>query len=542
MNTRVLIATAASAQSNGVTTTANGATIPIGGVAPNNHAWLRFNTSAIAAPPVENLVSANLSVAVSAVGSTPMSVSLWVSNFGTALANADYNLAASNILTSLRVALSVATDPLIPSSATAPNVYSLPIPTRYITERAAIDGFVDFELRPQTASTLATQLVTIGGAAAAAGSQPTLTVITLSSAELNGSTIYRFEAVGAESFVAFAQETTEGVAVMPTVILDADQIGLVLNATTIRGTGFSSNRVKPRKSAVGRTAAGGSISFDLTPEKCFSLFPGVFKLVSYTGAGPYVYTFKVGSSASVAPFTFAVKKGAFIEIFNGCKIGKMTLSIGLDAIVRVTIDVAGLNKFTYDWASAGNNYEYVMDPTAAYDSVQDGLWSFVDSTVTVNGIIGDFIQSFSLDIMNDLKPRRGLNGKRGPTSNFALGFEVGASFKMYFQDDAVIKQFLGVAAAGYPYVAGKTIQLADINFTLQRSDVATILSVELPKAEFVTIGDAIQSEDVVELDIQTVANYDETSGSNITVTLTTVEPPSVFAPSTNVITVLPNFL
>lgn len=531
MNTHTLAATAATSVSDGVTTTANGATIVIGGAAPNKHALLRFDSSGIAAD--ENIMSATLSVVLTALGvGTPPDVDLWAAAFGTSVNNASYNHAISDS----HQQITDSSNPFVPHNGTLTNSYSYPVPTRFIT---AV-GNSDFELIPSTATTGATDTLTIAGAAGG-GNAPSLVVLTLTDAELSNSNPFRFQAIGAETFCAFAQETNEGVAVKPCNILDAYQVGLTQTAANLRGDGLSSNRVRFRKAAVGRTGAGGPVSFDVTPEKWTALLPGVLKKVSTTGPvdDQYTHTFKVGASNTVASFTFVTKKGAFRQVYPGCKISRMQLSIGLDSIVKATIDVQALDEYKYDYASTGLNDEILLDPAAGYDSVQNGLWSFVETAVSVGGDDGRFVQSFMLDLVNDIRERRGLNGSRGPNSHYPLGFAATTQFSMHFENEMVLKKFFGVQARGFPWKPGKQLMFENISCTLLKIDASHTLSLVFPRAIYETVSDPIQGEDSIILNVVAEGVYDESSLGNFTLTLTTPEPATVFQPSTNLITVLP---
>src|SRR5579862_441848 len=166
METYTLLATSASAQSNGVTTTADGATIVIGGVAPNTHALLRFDSSSIVAADV--IMQANLTATVTAVGTGPNpDIIAWASDFGASISNASYDQAANNNPTGYRVQLSVTQDPfLVGASAIATTVGNQPIPTRFVRQLGSAPCFSDFELRPAIATASATDQITIAGAGA----------------------------------------------------------------------------------------------------------------------------------------------------------------------------------------------------------------------------------------------------------------------------------------------------------------------------------------------------------------------------------------
>ena len=541
MNTYTLRATAASAVNDGATATANGATIVIGGAAPNTHAHLRFDTSVI--DELEIVVQADLTAKVSALGAGSVpDILVWASEFGAAITIADYGIAANNTPSSpIRAQITSASNPFLDSANIVGDVGSQPVPTRFVLKDTG--AFSDFELRPETATVGATDNITIHGAGAVtATDKPTLTILTLSVAEMSATNPFRWQAIGAQSFFAFAREPNEGVAVKACNILDASSIGISQNVQNLQGTGLSSNRVKPRKSTYGGATAGGSVSFDLTPEKCMQLLTGVLKIVQTTGPdgdGLYTHTFKVAESQEVASFTGVTKKGAFYQVYPGLKISRMNVSIGLDSIVTASIDCMALQEWKYDYTSAGTDGEYILDDAAAYDTTANGLWSFADGSVSVGSQAGDFIQSFSIDFSNDLRPRRGLNRKREAVAHFPLGFQVTAGFSMYFENELVLRKFFGASAQGYPFKARKKLELDTISFSLEREDIGHTLTFSIPKVLYETVNDSIQGEDAIMLEVQSVANYDESTASNVVVTLVTLEPAASFEPSSNTITIQP---
>jgi hypothetical protein len=552
---------------------------------------------------------------------------------------------------------------------------------------------------------------------ATSGYPPVLTVVTLLPTEMDSSANpYRYQAVGAQSYFAFGIEPSEGTMVKGSVILDADSIGLTQQAQDIFGNALSNQRARPRKVAIGRTGAGGSITAELTPEKCFQLFPGFLKItqildvdnallatngvingsgttngtptltniptstlvntfvndiINFTtgsgnatgtgvvtaisstgvltvsglggsapaaadgfvtsavsgsgttngtptltniptsalvntvagasivflsgtatgtgtitavsplgvltvtglggsapassvnfvtinpidmniiggsipancslGAGaPYTYTWKVAQSQEVFSFTGVVKKGAFRKLYPGLKINSFSLNTGLDQAVRFTVDFAGLDEYTYDQTTIGVNDEFVLSSTAAYDTIAHGIWSFVDASVSFGGQISDFDQSMNMDFTNDLRERRGLNGQRGPTSHFPLGFTVRAGMNLYFQNELHLRTFLGTDFNTFPFKPGKTLNFEQVNYTLARKDINTILQVLLPKASFQTLSDPIQGEDVIMLNGELLALFDDgTNQSNVVVTLITNEPPANFEAQTQLVTIYP---
>lgn len=538
MQTLVLQATAASAVSTGVTTTANGATIVVGATAPNSHALLRFDTSTILS--TDEIVSAQIQAKVSAVGAgIKPDLNLWASEFGAAIDNADYGLASSNV-SPIRQQITNAFNPMIPSTAIVGTVYTKYVPTRFMSK--GVGAFSDFEIRPNIPTVGATDSLTIHGAGAVSpGDKPTLTVVTMTTAELSGSNPYRYQAVGAESFFGFSREPNEGVAVKACVLLDADSVGLSQNIVNLAGQGLRANRVRPMKSTYGRVEASGPVSFDLTPEKCMQLLTGVLKITNTAslGSGLLKHTLKVAQSNEIASFTCVTKKGAFRMVYPGCKISRLTISIQMDNIVKGSVDFMGLNEWRFDYTSAGLNDEYVVAPAAAYDTIANGLWSYCDGAVTIGGVVGNFVQGFTIEFNNDLRERRGLNGKRTPISHYAQGFSVSVSYSLYFENEIIMRKFLGSSLKGAPMQASKRLEYDAVGVKLSRETTDHMLEISVPKGMYTSVSDPINGEDAIMLNVSMLANYDEATATNVQLDLTTYEAASEFQPRSDLITVQP---
>lgn len=516
--------------------------LTIGGVAPNLHALLRFNASSI--PTTEIIVSTTLRLKAAGKAGTSPDVAVWASAFDTTITYADYNQSASNSNTAgtLRVQLSTTASPAFSgTSSVASDVASVVIPSRYVTKGAG--GFADFELRPAVATTVGNNFV-VYGPASAVGDAPQLLITTITKTENDAQNAYRWQAVGAESYCAFDIETTAGTPVKAKTMLECTSNGLDSDAENLVSAAYSQNRARPRKVAVGQAGAGGSISFEFTPEKCWRLLPGLMKktLTADNGDGTYTHTFKAALSNEIVTYTFVSKVGAFRFVYPGCMISSFNISAGLDRVVTGDIGVMARYEYMYDYKAAGTNDEYILSGSAAYDSATNGLLSFVGADVWFNDVQDrGLVQDFNLSLAQDVRARRGLARKRGVTSHFPGGFTASVSFNMYFENENRMRAFLGINDTDFPTGAEKNIIFEKLLFVCRGAvEDDQVYEFEIPKVMYTTIRKPVNGEGEVMLSCSGVAVYNESDLSNIIVRITNSEPGTVFDASTDTITVLPN--
>jgi hypothetical protein len=537
--TTIFDADATSAVNDGSTVTANGATMQIGhntGVA-GKHVHLRFVTSTLV--DADRIMTASLTAKLSAVGSTPITVDAWASEFGAAIAVGDYNVTASNV-SPIRVKLKQ----IFSASSIANDVGTVTVPSRFVIKDTANSGFSDIELRPGSDWTSdLNKVMTIHGPAAASADRPKLTVVTLTDAELLTTTVYRRHAIGADSWLAFAQETTPGTAVKGKVLLDMVSSSLQQNVENGYSRALTKRRARPVKIWIGRSGGGGSVEFEMTPEKWVQLLPGIMKRTGTTGSNPYTHTFKVGEMDDMKFFTFVQRLGDFREVFAGCMLDSMEISVGMDSAVSISAGVIATDYYVYDENSAGSSDEYILGSTAGYDSVANSINAFTGVKAVIDSVDDPgFVQSVRVALRQNVQERRGLNRKRGPAGLFPLGFEVEVDFSMYFVNEAQFLKFLGNSAKEFPARTQKSIQLQQMDFKMAGALGATTqeITFSIPKMMFTAISKPINDEGAIMLDCSGLATYDDiTQLSNLVVTILNSEASTVFDPSTDTITVLP---
>jgi hypothetical protein len=518
--------------------TAGGATLVLGGTS-DAHAALRFDTSAIAS--TDYPMEANLTVRVNAKGAgIAAGWALWRSGFaGATPVIGEYDLPQSD-KAPIRNQISPNANPLI--EATDPVGYIANAFVPLVAIKTGAGAFSDFEIRSVLTPTGATDTLTIDGPSAATN-KPTLTVTTYTLAQFEDpDNIYRSVASGAESIFAFAIEPTEGTAVKPDTIVEATSISFGGTPNDLFSRAFTQDRAKYSKAAVGAFMSAGSVTIDLTPEKCWKLLRGLMKITNTTvnGDGTNTHTFKACQSHEIASFTAIVKRGRLWQIYTGCKISSMTINVSLDAIPTATISLMALQEWHYDYTSAGVDTEFIFSSTAASDTETNGVYSFVDAAVNISGATALDVNTFDISMNNDLRPRRGLNGRREATSHYALGFTVGANFRADFRDEAIIRRLSGDGSKVFPTKARKNLLFDTVSLSISRGDIKDAITFTMPRGKYLTGTYEVQSEDVVEISAAIQATRDTAAKTNLTITLTTHEPASAFAASTDYITVVPD--
>lgn len=522
----------------GVNISYNPSLMRIGQDSQNFHGLMNFDVSSIS--PTLILVSASLRSVFAAKNGTNPGIDLWASDLGAGITSADYNLPASN-----SSPYKVYLKQVFAASAVAADVSTVVVPIRFASNRAAV-GLRGFEYRPTTPTGGATDWSEVFGPGAEVGYKPALLITALLETEIDAQNSYRTQAVGAESYVAFDIETTAGEAVKAKNILDARNIGLDSYAENLVSAALTQERARPRKVAVGRAGAGGSIGFEVTPEKCWKLLRGLMKLTGTVdnGDGSYTHTFGPAQSDEVATFTFVSKVGSFRYVYPGGMVDSLRLSADLDSPIMGEVSVQCRDEYQYDENSAGTSDEYILDSGAAYDSIANAMLSFVDAEIRFNSVADrGLCQSFSLDLSQNVRERRGLSRRRSVTSHFPLGFTASIGFSMYFENETRLRKFLGVSASDFPFRAEKDIQFEAVTFYLTGMDEnKQIYTFTLPKVMYTVVRKPVNSEDAIMLDVSGVGVFNPSDSTNITVTVRNAEAASAFAASTNTITVLPETL
>lgn len=512
----------------------------------NNHALLRFDTSAI--PSNSTVVNSVLKL-TSAVTQTPsIGAVIWASEFGTAITTDDYNKAANNTYEggttgTLRVQLGTIFAANTAVNANVTN--SVTIPSRFII----YDGNSDFEVRASSDATGAPgagEVVQIHSINAVSDAhKPQLNGYALTDAELRDQNAYRFIAVGAETFVAVGIEGTRGVPVKPDAMLDVTSSTMDGQHENIRSNSLTKQRARPRKLAVGRSGASGDITFELTPEKWMRILTGIMKKVSTTGPdgnGVYTHTFKVGEVSEMKTHTIVQKTGGFRSVFPGSSLSSLSFDLSMDSIITATAAYLARNEFIYDESAAGEDDVYLLASDAAYDSVDNGLLSYIGAIVTFDGTDdGRNAMSATLSLNQNVQEKRGLSRKRSIDDHYYLGFEAMASFEMYFENEDQLRKFLGNTSRDFPFRSEKNLVFQDVEFKFAGPLGSALqeVSIKLPKMNYEAITKGVPGEDAIMLSASGVGLFSSGDESNVIITVKNTEPGTAFDALTDLITVLP---
>lgn len=546
---QVIKAHTTSAENDGATVTAGGATMVVGGIAPNKHIHLRFATAALITGDIKEIAYALLSVKVSAVGAAQMACRVFASDFGAAIAIADYNLSAVNALRGstppYRVELKDSDEPnIFDGAAVVSTWYTQVLPSIYINEDAAVNsGYSDFEIRPVTATTLAGETVTIHGPGATEADKPKLELVLMELSDFEFDSDYRFTGVGVEGFVAFALEETPGVAQKGKYLLDVNSHDLDSNAANLFAEAMSNTRVLPTKMGVGGVAAGGSFAFDVTPEVWSTLIPGFMKhSLTTVGADNNTHDFTKAESREVRSYTFMLGKGAYVLVFPGCKIDTFSISASVGEIVRASASIVGLEPYLYGLKDVGINLGYVLDAAAASDSIDNGILTFVGAEVLFNGEAVATVRDITLSFANGARTRKGLDKRRGPSSVFAGRSTVAVSMSLYFSDWITYRKFLGISGTGYPVKPGKRIYFDEVTLDMEAAEgVDGRFTFTLPKTGYQAISSPVQDLDSeIILSVEGFAALDSATGTNLTLeVINDLAEAAYTTGATDLITVLP---
>lgn len=519
-----------------------------GGATPGFHALLRFSTGDIVTDAKMTVVMARFRVTLAARSTLGANFKwfLWASDFATGLTTGAYNLPYNNkVLPSgagngtLRIPLgtlfAIGGGTLADGTVGECNV-----PSRYIAKGAG--KVSDLEIRPllNTGVSLTQGAnINIYGTTVEVGvNRPRLVGEAYTDSELVAQNPYRFQAVGAETFFGIVQETTKGRALKATNFLDVRSVGIDATVQNIPSQALTTNRLRPFKIAVGRADAGGDCVFELTPEKWPLLLLGVLKYVGSidvsglygTGnTGVYEANFRQGLTKDLKSFTCVTKRGPFRYVYPGTMISDLEITSSLDSIVTATIRLVAREEYSYDEEGAGLSDAFLVNPAAAYDTLQNAPLSYVgaqvafsdpaDSLVVDSGII----QSFTIRMRNDIQEQRGHNRKRAARSHYAQGFTVEVSLSLYFENELFVKRYMGAGPEGMPYGAEKRIQLETIQLAMAGAGGASDGSLEflndgqtyrqeviltVPTAVFTAQSKPVNGEGGIILDCTAMATYD----------------------------------
>ena len=507
--------------------------IIVGGVTPANHAFLEFDLSAIADD--DQFIYAQLTIKTSDVAA--ISVDLWAVEAGAAVANADYNVTATNA-----TAFAVRIGQLIPSGALAETEHSLLIPSRFLNILAAVNsGLTHFELRPGSDWTSGAGNVASVHATDGADS-PELAYALASETDLlqNDLRPYRSEAQTNEMFFAFDVETTQKVAVKGDIILDATDISISAYDETLQSNALSENRIKPIKTAFGVAGAGGSVAFELTPEKWWKLLLGIFKKTGTVdnGGGSYTHTFKVAQSDEIKTITGIKKVGNHRCVYPGTMISSLGLGASYGSQVTGNMSLQATEEWMYDDQGAGTDDEYLLTSTAGRDSFSNSFLIFSGVSIKFNSIQDTKrVRDFNISFDQSVNSKGVLNGSRFPSGQYSTVFTGQVGFTIYFENDREIRKLKGVNHKASPFRSGNCLEYDAVSFTMVGVCDNTVFTatISVPTMVYRIMSERPAANDAVMLELQA----DIVGSTEDAVVIAVTNSETDYVASTDYITVLP---
>jgi len=516
----------------------------VGGGSAGFHALLRFPTGDTLTDETLTVMRCRLRISASdrsLLGANYKWLA-WASDFGGAIGTPDYNQPYSNdFVTVAKGRIPIGTLFAVGGSISDPTVGEIPIPSRFIKKGAGLVS--DFEIRPYLApgATLAQGAnITIYGCTPEVGNdRPRLVGELYTDAEIAAQNVYRFQAVGAETFFGIAQETTKGRAMKATVLLDSRSVGLEGTVQNIPSQALTKRRLRPFKMAVGRADAGGDVVFELTPEKWQLLLLGVFKYVGsidvsadYGGGntGSYEANFREGSVKDLKSFTAVTRRGPFYYVYPGVMVSELEITSTLDSIVVATARLVAREEWNYDSDGAGGDIvANLLNSAAAYDTLDNAPLSYVGGQVAMADPDTDLIidegivQNFTIRMRNDIQEQRGHNRKRYARGHYAQGFTVEVTMSIDFENELLVRKYFGADGKDFPFAAEKKIKLQTLQFSLAGAggDQSEFLAdgttyrqeivITIPTAVVSTMAKPVQGEGKITLECTVMATYDTTT-------------------------------
>lgn len=201
------------------------------------------------------------------------------------------------------------------------------------------------------------------------------------------------QAKGALGQIIIQEETTYGVdpAAPDAHKVHFEDCSIKMSRGQEQSAVIQSNR-NPSKSARGNTDVAGPLSTELQAYIAL-LFKAALGSVATTGVGPYVHTFKVGSSLP----SYLIERG-FTDLgqffkYNGCKVNKLSLSV----------TPSGFQKISFDFVGAKETISAVSFDATPVDLGKQSFDGFSIGTIEEGGAaIADVVGIDGLSIENGL--------------------------------------------------------------------------------------------------------------------------------------------
>ena len=200
-------------------------------------------------------------------------------------------------------------------------------------------------------------------------------------------------AIGAGSYIAYEEETTEGTAVTPTAMhwIDSVDIHAKPSFETVEPLGTNGNAFPAARSLfVTEIQSGGSLACSCyyDTDWCLVLMKHAYGAVATGGSGPYTYTYTLSKAQPVKPsLTLEVVKGTDgpannAETFAGCRVQRLVRRVSTGSKVVLTADIIAQSAAAR--TTPTGSLSYPSGPNLAYHA---DVTAFVFNSVTYTDVM-----------------------------------------------------------------------------------------------------------------------------------------------------------
>lgn len=307
--------------------------------------------------------------------------------------------------------------------------------------------------------------------------------------------------LGALGYVGYGIESSEGVAVAPTIFLPVSSFSFedtndYLIPSQIRGT---------RDRYVLMAApymTSGSMDMELVPNGIGPLLKSAFAgtaVSSAYGGGGYQHVFTPGNTSPT--FTFESSAADILVMrYGGIRVNTLEIAANFGEIVTASWGLEGTTRF--------------KQGTPATESFVDQLpFSFAGASVKVAGADIGNVKSFTFNVGNNLE-RIGTLRKTRSWKRTALGMrDLGLSLTMDFTDTADYDLFLNETEFSVMLHLEGSTPLTGMGTN------KPALVISLPRVRWGSVGVPLSTEDYLEQSVTATVMRSPTSGNAVDVTL-----------------------
>jgi hypothetical protein len=200
------------------------------------------------------------------------------------------------------------------------------------------------------------------------------------------------QASGSNAQVIYGEESTYGTAASSGIFWKGATYGESFGGSTeeLQSEAINASR-SVQDTKAGNISVGGSIPFELSTVGMGTILKHLMGSNATTGAGPYTHTMKRGA----LPTGLTIEKGytdiTQYEMFTGCKIDSMALSLNPEGLVTGTFEFSG-----QDQAASGSSFD--ASPTDLGHTVI----AHHEATTVEEGGGAAVLLGFELNIANNL--------------------------------------------------------------------------------------------------------------------------------------------